>query len=113
MPIPIKCACGRSLRLKDALAGKKVRCPECSAVLSVPRLEEPEDAELAALEVLQADAQPEDRLNSQRMEFESLPVRPEERRPKQASVTSARPANTPAKKPAKKSSGVPRVAFEE
>ena len=37
MPIPLECACGRSLRIKDDLAGCKVKCPECSAVLVVPR----------------------------------------------------------------------------
>jgi hypothetical protein len=37
MPISLKCACGRALRAKDELAGRKVRCPQCSAVLNVPQ----------------------------------------------------------------------------
>ena len=37
MPILILCACGRSLRVKDEFAGKKVRCPSCSQVLTAPR----------------------------------------------------------------------------
>jgi WD40 repeat protein len=32
----VACSCGRNLRLKDELAGKKVRCPDCSQVLAVP-----------------------------------------------------------------------------
>jgi hypothetical protein len=36
MPIQIKCACGKSLQAKDELAGKKVRCPGCAAILIAP-----------------------------------------------------------------------------
>lgn len=36
MPIPFKCACGTSLKVKDALAGKKVKCPKCGKSLAVP-----------------------------------------------------------------------------
>ena len=35
MPIPVACPCGRSLRVKDEFAGRKVRCPDCSNVLAV------------------------------------------------------------------------------
>jgi DNA-directed RNA polymerase subunit RPC12/RpoP len=44
MPISISCSgCGRSFHLKDEMAGRKVRCPECEAVLVVP---EPEDEDV-------------------------------------------------------------------
>lgn len=36
MPIAVGCACGAKLNAKEALAGKKVRCPKCAAVLEVP-----------------------------------------------------------------------------
>jgi hypothetical protein len=36
MPIPLTCACGRSLRIKDDLAGRNIKCPQCGAVLTVP-----------------------------------------------------------------------------
>ncbi len=36
MPIPVTCACGKSMRVKDTFAGKKARCPACNAVLSIP-----------------------------------------------------------------------------
>jgi hypothetical protein len=36
MPIPVTCECGRSMRVKDEVAGRKFRCPSCSRVLAVP-----------------------------------------------------------------------------
>ena len=36
MPIAVDCMCGRPFRIKDELAGKKVRCPECKSILAVP-----------------------------------------------------------------------------
>lgn len=53
MPIPLSCACGRSMRVKDELAGRRVKCPECGEVLAVPKPEpSPEDE---ALDVLLSD----------------------------------------------------------
>jgi RsiW-degrading membrane proteinase PrsW (M82 family) len=39
MAITFDCDCGRSLRAKDELAGKKTRCPGCGAILTIPALE--------------------------------------------------------------------------
>lgn len=36
MPITTSCSCGRKLNLKDELAGKTVKCPQCGAALKVP-----------------------------------------------------------------------------
>ena len=36
MAIRVSCTCGRTLNLADELRGKKVRCPECSAAITVP-----------------------------------------------------------------------------
>ena len=36
MSISVDCDCGRQLRVKDALAGKRIRCPDCGGVVSVP-----------------------------------------------------------------------------
>jgi hypothetical protein len=49
MPIVINCKCGHKLRVKDELAGKRVRCPGCSQVVPVPPPEEP-IAEVVAVE---------------------------------------------------------------
>lgn len=35
MPIPVNCDCGKSMRVKDELAGKRIRCPECREVIAV------------------------------------------------------------------------------
>jgi hypothetical protein len=42
MAILVTCACGKQLRLKDELAGKNVRCPECKQLLEVVADEPPE-----------------------------------------------------------------------
>lgn len=36
MPISLSCVCGRALKVKDELAGKKIRCPACQDILTVP-----------------------------------------------------------------------------
>ncbi len=36
MSIQVKCACGKSLKVRDEAAGKKIKCPGCQATLEVP-----------------------------------------------------------------------------
>jgi hypothetical protein len=36
MALELSCSCGRSLTLRDELAGKLIRCPQCQAALQVP-----------------------------------------------------------------------------
>lgn len=36
MPIHVTCQCGRELRARDALAGRRCKCPACGALLLVP-----------------------------------------------------------------------------
>lgn len=36
MPITFACACGKTLKVADEHAGKRVKCPACQAVASVP-----------------------------------------------------------------------------
>lgn len=36
MPITLSCGCGKRLAVKDELAGKKIKCPGCQAVVRVP-----------------------------------------------------------------------------
>jgi hypothetical protein len=59
MPIPVQCDCGRSLRIKDELAGRKVKCPQCGAVLVVPQPEP--SAEDQAFELISGDSEEEAR----------------------------------------------------
>ena len=37
MPISLQCRCGQKLEVNDDLAGRKVRCPKCSFILSVAK----------------------------------------------------------------------------
>jgi hypothetical protein len=47
MPILLKCPCGKTLRVGDEAAGKRVKCPACTAILAVPApTPEPEVFEL-------------------------------------------------------------------
>src|SRR5690349_15534846 len=45
MPILVACKCGKKLRVKDELAGKRVKCPGCAQVVTVPAAEEPPELE--------------------------------------------------------------------
>jgi hypothetical protein len=36
MPISAACACGKSVRVKDDLAGKRVKCPACGQAFVIP-----------------------------------------------------------------------------
>ncbi len=38
MPIQFACACGKQLQAKDEFAGRKMRCPNCQEVLTIPDL---------------------------------------------------------------------------
>jgi hypothetical protein len=58
MPISVQCDCGRSLRVKDELAGRKVKCPQCDGVLLVPQPEPA--AEEPGYGLLTADAPEEE-----------------------------------------------------
>jgi hypothetical protein len=60
MPLALKCTCGRSLRVKDELAGKKVRCPSCSAILTAPKPDAEEEAVTLLLAEDEAPAKSQD-----------------------------------------------------
>jgi hypothetical protein len=50
MAITVTCQCGKKLGVKDELAGKRVKCPACGTILTVPAAEAPApmDAEVVA-----------------------------------------------------------------
>jgi hypothetical protein len=118
MPIDVRCACGKNLKAKDELAGKRVRCPSCKAVMT---LAAPiADAEDEALGVLMSDPDPNERQASTNFrEVDPEPPPP----PRPQSITAA-PRLPPApvkveKKPKPKAKkrakreGYSGVAFEE
>src|SRR5439155_22531881 len=64
MPIALSCSCARSLRVKDELAGRKIRCLKCSAVVAVPRPAAQADAEAEPLDLLLAHSPAEERVHA-------------------------------------------------
>jgi len=36
MPISVACQCGQKFQAKESLAGKRVKCPDCSEPISIP-----------------------------------------------------------------------------
>ena len=63
MPIKVACACGKKLAVKEELAGKKVKCPACQKLLSIPMpkvqaesLDDESDLEDAAEEAFDAES---------------------------------------------------------
>src|SRR5260221_12376100 len=75
MAISLKCDCGKALRLKDHLAGKRVKCPDCSTPLNVPQ---PDHVEEEGFEILsQAPEEPPAlRSQSYRSEYAAPPPAP-------------------------------------
>lgn len=81
MPIALSCSCGRALRVKDELAGKKIRCPECKSILAVEAQRNEADEEVP--EVLPAEDEEETpRPSSRRAAIQTEPpkTRPARRR---------------------------------
>src|SRR5712691_7766517 len=60
MSISVECRCSRTFRIKDELAGKKVRCPDCKSILNVPEPErEPLTTKATKTNALQPESPPE------------------------------------------------------
>lgn len=41
MPIKVSCACGKNLSVKDEIAGRRIKCPDCGKALSIPKPKPP------------------------------------------------------------------------
>ena len=50
MPIALTCTCGREMRIKEEFAGRKVRCPDCQGIVTVPQ-PGPEEEEVLTAEL--------------------------------------------------------------
>ncbi|HZU38752.1 MAG TPA: hypothetical protein VFA18_22685 [Gemmataceae bacterium] len=86
MPIPMSCTCGRSFYIKDELAGKRIRCPSCQAILAVPAAEE-EPLEVAA------------RTSEQQPDGDELPARTPAAATRPAPARQPEPARKKKKRP--------------
>ena len=59
MPIEVQCPCGKSLNAPDDYAGKRIKCPVCGELLTVPADESPEEVvEVPAAQVLEKEGGP-------------------------------------------------------
>jgi len=122
MSIPVECACGRTLQLRSDLAGKRVKCPTCGGVLSVPALDS--DADDAAANMLLEDdgdspPPPREQQVTARPPSPSAPIGPPASRPSYApplgdpfdrTSRPVKPAPAPKKPVRERRSG---VSFEE
>jgi hypothetical protein len=112
MPIPMTCACGRSLRVKDEFAGRKAKCPGCGTVLTVPLPEAEREEE--ALEVLLAEPPPDEAPPRSAVRAEPPPPGPEPRPRAEGPSRRKRLRDEPRDVPnVEKRRRVPAVAFEE
>jgi hypothetical protein len=73
MPITISCSCGKNLRVKDELAGKRIKCPACAGVIPVPAPPK-EEPELVAVEAVAADEAPREAEAEVPQEAEGVPL---------------------------------------
>jgi RsiW-degrading membrane proteinase PrsW (M82 family) len=87
MPIQVECVCGRRLRARDELAGKRSRCPACNAIVQIPALPMPDRTPRTIEETFPASAP--DRLVARQ------PAKP----PQAATARVASPAMMPAPAP--------------
>jgi hypothetical protein len=55
MPIIFSCKCGKKIKTKDELAGKKVKCPQCAIAVEVPH---PRQAVSESLDLLPMENEP-------------------------------------------------------
>jgi Flp pilus assembly protein TadB len=69
MAISLSCKCGRALRLKDELAGKRIRCPQCQEVLAVPLGDDVE----TGFDVVERNPKPTERAANDRAQY-GVPV---------------------------------------
>jgi hypothetical protein len=90
MPISVTCACGRSLRVKDEAAGRKVSCTACGTAVAVPRPDDRQDVEDEAFNLLMAAP---DRPTSESNPVSAQPSAEETARPPSRPHSSPAPAN--------------------
>jgi len=89
MSISIACSCGKTYRVKETLAGKKIRCADCSELINVPAqvVEDDEFDEFATLEPADDDGEesepslpPRVKRRSKTTKHEETPNRPARQR---------------------------------
>ena len=113
MPISLACACGRAMRIKDELAGRRIRCPQCKEILSVPEAAPEKNEEDEVLDVLLTPVSATENARSAPASREPPEAeRIEERKPYRPPPKAKRDPRPPEMKRARERR-TPRVTFEE
>jgi hypothetical protein len=100
MPIPVTCECGKAYKVKEELAGKKVRCAVCKGQIAIPRVEAEDDAEADALRMLLTEEPVKPRKPDLPM-IDSIQSEPPRPQPKRASSLPDPPPEIRRPKPAR------------
>lgn len=58
MPLSLACPCGQKLKVRDELAGKKVKCPKCAKLLVAPLPDPKEEEPLELDEAIEEEEKP-------------------------------------------------------
>ena len=59
MPITFTCTCGKTLRVPDANAGRRAKCPACGAVVAIPAPQpEPQPEAEPVFEIVEKPPEP-------------------------------------------------------
>jgi hypothetical protein len=95
MAIPFTCTCGKSIRVKDELAGRKARCPDCGTAFTIPVPQKPSTEDEAG-DFLLADSPKEEHLTQAR---ESPTKPPETKKAFRPGAVPNPPAPAPASVP--------------
>jgi hypothetical protein len=108
MPILVKCSspgCGQALRVNEDLGGKKVRCPKCKTIFTLPA-----SAKAAAAKGTPAKPAPAPRKPA-RDDEDTPPIKAVKRAPAHEDEDDDRPAKKPVKKA--KAKDVPSTLWED
>jgi hypothetical protein len=77
MAILIRCACGKQLQVKDELAGRRAKCPQCGDIFTVPdNSQSAPPSQAVSKDKPPALPQPRDKVEDERDRDEDLDERP-------------------------------------
>jgi hypothetical protein len=106
MPIHAQCSCGKSYQVKDELAGRKVRCAACQAVIVVPKPSREGDLDDRALQFLMTEDAPMPRRPSPPERQEAIQAdlpRPAPKLPPASATTKPAKPQPPTERPSSRS----------
>lgn len=113
MSISLTCDCGQRLRVKETQAGRKVRCPTCRTVMTVPAPVEEQTTEDEVLNVLLSDSPGEEETRPPARRVEQITAEPDSSAPPPTAPAPPRKRLPRSVARDEKPRRGPRVAFEQ